>query len=158
MNGYTARAIRQRFLLTESPERRQLQRGQARQRRGLLMSGEEGAEWGHRELVKHPSIVVWLKKRRRRLLGYIGRTATRWILVDTDVLMGLASIRLVLSTGRIVDWRSRVMHRAVNEWGRHLPRGWAFQTFLWTNLALALASYALRGCCPPKEDAAPDGA
>ncbi|KAL7535492.1 hypothetical protein ACHAXR_006526, partial [Thalassiosira sp. AJA248-18] len=78
---------------------------------------------------------------RRRLLGYSGRTATRWILtIVAGLLTGLTSIFLVFFTGAIVQFRARIMHDAINNWGKSLP---IFQIFLWTNLILALFSSIL---------------
>ncbi len=93
---------------------------------------------------RRPSLVFRLKKRLRHLLGYSGRTATRCILtVITGLGMGLIAISLVFFTGSITRWRAKIMHDSVHNWGRSLSKGMVFQTFLWTNLILALLSSVL---------------
>ncbi|KAL7549127.1 hypothetical protein ACHAWF_012401 [Thalassiosira exigua] len=95
-----------------------------------------------RGLSKRPSLVVRLKRQRRRLLGYSGRTATRWVLtVVAGLTTGLAAISLVLITGSIVELRNRVMGGLLQN--PHLSREVIFQRFLWTNVLLALASSLL---------------
>ena len=121
INHYSVQAIRHRFTLPDFT-----------QRRGVK---------------SRPSLEFALKKQRRRLLGYSGRTATRWVLtIVAGLTTGLTAIFLVSCTGAIVQWRARIMHDVVanwGNWGESISKGMVFQRFLWTNLILALLSCIL---------------
>lgn len=82
---------------------------------------------------------------RRWMLGFTGRTATRWVLtVVASLLTGLTSIGLVTCTSAMVGWRSSILHSAVNNWDHSVyNKGIVFQSYLITNLSLALLSSIL---------------
>lgn len=50
------------------------------------------------------------QQQKRRLLGYTGRTATRWVLsAFAGLVTGLISIMIVSITGRLITWRSQTL-------------------------------------------------
>jgi len=84
-----------------------------------------------------------MKRRHRRVLGYTGRTATRWALtIITGLLTGLTSIMIVSCTDVIQEWRSNFVDIAWNDMDR--PTFSIFAMYAVTNLTLAMLS-AL--CC-----------
>ena len=57
---------------------------------------------------EEPPQFTWKRKPKTSLLGYTGRTATRWALsVLAGVLTGFATVFIVDITEILVDWRSR---------------------------------------------------
>mmetsp|Transcript_19452 Transcript_19452/g.42285 ORF Transcript_19452/g.42285 Transcript_19452/m.42285 type:complete len:179 (+) Transcript_19452:76-612(+) len=112
--------------------------------KAALRCDDDDDDDDHPPLKKEQHLSYRLKKQRRYLLGYSGRTATRWILtIITGLVMGIVAISLVYCTGTITRWRASIMHDSVHNWGRSLSQGVIFQSFLWTNLILALMSSAL---------------
>mmetsp|Transcript_9535 Transcript_9535/g.17147 ORF Transcript_9535/g.17147 Transcript_9535/m.17147 type:complete len:281 (-) Transcript_9535:1923-2765(-) len=143
VNQYSIRAIRQQFLLPNNINNNKWEQGN-----DADDDDDDDDDDNDPPLKKeqqHPSSLSYrLKKQRRYLLGYSGRTATRWILtIITGLVMGFVAISLVYCTGTITRWRASIMHDSVHNWGRSLSQGVIFQTFLWTNLILALMSSAL---------------
>ena len=76
---------------------------------------------------------------RRGLLGYTGRTATRWVLSAlAGLLTGLTSTFIVQITDRIISWRSEnVQHLILNP---DYSVASAFGVFCLLNMAAALSS------------------
>ena len=91
------------------------------------------------------------KKKRKWLLGFTGRTATRWFLtVVASLLTGLTSIGLVMCTSSIVSWRASILHSAVDNWDHYVYGKHAvFSSYVLTNLSLALFSSLLCVCFVP---------
>ena len=137
VNKYSIKAIRRRFLLPGKDD------SSSSDDDGMGMA--DLSRTRTRGLVeKRPSLRARLKTRRRRLLGYSGRTATRWVLtIVAGLFTGLTAILLVYCTGSIVAWRAKIMHNVVNGWGLQKSKWAIFQTFLWTNMILALLSSLL---------------
>ena len=90
-------------------------------------------------------------KERSWLLGFTGRTATRWVLtVVASLLTCLTSIGLVICTSQMVSWRSSILHSLVLDWEHSVQNKFqVFQTYLLTNLSLALLSSMLCVCFVP---------
>lgn len=83
-----------------------------------------------------------LRHQRRRLLGYTGRTATRWVLSAlAGLLTGLTSILIVQITGRIINWRSHNLQHLIIE--TKYSDNYVFGVFASLNLAGALSSSLL---------------
>lgn len=89
-----------------------------------------------------------MKRQHRRVLGYTGRTATRWALTNiTGLLTGLTSIMIVSCTDVIQEWRSNFLDIFLGNsyWkGVDRPTYSIFAMYAVTNLTLAMLS-AL--CC-----------
>ena len=103
---------------------------------------------------KYPSLSN-PRTQRRWLLGFTGRTATRWTLtVLASLFTGITAIGLVMCTSSMVAWRSAILHDAVNNWDWEKSmysynKGRVFQSYLLTNLVLALVSSLLCVCWVP---------
>ena len=84
-----------------------------------------------------------MKRQSRRVLGYSGRTATRWALtIITGLLTGLTSIVIVSCTDVIQEWRSNLLD---NYWSAvDRPTFSIFFMYASTNLTLAMLSTL---CC-----------
>jgi H+/Cl- antiporter ClcA len=64
--------------------------------------------------------------------------------IVASLLTGLTSIGLVLCMSSMVDWRSSILHAAVENWDHSVhDKGKVFQSYLLTNLSLALLSSIL---------------
>lgn len=76
------------------------------------------------------------RRPKKSLLGYTGRTATRWFLTGaTGLLTGLTAIFIVHYTGVLIDFREAFLHDMNGE----APAAW-FLIYTLYNLALALLS------------------
>ena len=79
----------------------------------------------------------------RPILGYTGKTATRWVLtIITGLLTGLTSILIVSCTDVIQEWRSNLLDTSWNNVDR--PTYSIFVMYAVTNLTLAMLSTL---CC-----------
>jgi len=91
---------------------------------------------------KRVSYEYTMKRQRRKLFGYTGRTAVRWVLtIVTGLMTGLTSIFIVSCTDFIQEWRSNYLDSLWGEVDR--PSLSIFVLFSATNLTLAMLSAAL---------------
>jgi len=90
-----------------------------------------------------PSVSSYsLKRQHRKILGYKGRTTTRWVLTNlTGLMTGLIAILIVSVTDVIQEWRSNLLDTLWKDTDK--DAGFIFFLYAITNLSLALFSALL---------------
>ena len=158
VNQYSIQAVRDQWLLPALPEDGSASVSasamtMARKRYGsrgatpTSLNGEEERPLESAAGTKSNSRANKKKKRLRytsrpHLLGYTGRTATRWILsAMAGLLTGLTTIFIVSITEHMVLWRSRNLQNLVSDPEYSDDR--VFAVFLALNLAASLSSASL---------------
>lgn len=122
VNEYSIQATRDRFFVQAEKE------------------GTKAVAYGA-ILQKQPS---YLSRRRNKkhLLGYAGRTATRWALTATVGLMtGLTAIFIVTCSEKVIWWKQHTMNMLASDPG--ISSNLIFLVFASVNLTLASASSLL---------------